>query len=116
LIESAYRTGEKLGGAVWTPDEAGPYPTVPSPGARWQPGGYPALQPHEYRRNGTAKVLTLFHPATGRVRVKGVPRSAKGVLPPWLQAAVSALRQSLPAAPPVDAAIKQQLWAAWQAG
>ena len=25
-------------------------------------------QPHEYIRNGTAKVLTLFHPADGRVR------------------------------------------------
>jgi hypothetical protein len=116
LIERAYRTGEKLGVAVWTQDEAGPYPTVPYPGASWQPGGHPALQPHEYVRNGTAKLLTLFHPATGRVRVKGVTSSANGVLHPWLQAELSAILQALPAAPPVDADTNQQLWAAWQAG
>ena len=40
--------GEKLGLAVWTEDEAGPYQTLPYPGASWQLVGHPALQPHEY--------------------------------------------------------------------
>jgi hypothetical protein len=57
---------------VWTEDEAGPYQTVPYPGASWQPTGEPKRRPHEYVRQGTAKLLTLFHPATGEVRVRGV--------------------------------------------
>jgi hypothetical protein len=89
LIEKAYRLGEKLGLAVWTEDEAGPYQTLPYPGASWQPMGRPAHQPHEYIRNGTAKLLTLFHPASGQVRVKGVRSSANVVLHPWLKAELS---------------------------
>ena len=34
----------------------------------------PARVDHEYIRNGTAKLLSLFHPSTGQVRVKGVTR------------------------------------------
>jgi hypothetical protein len=116
LIESAYRVGERLGLAVWTEDEAGPYQTLPYPGASWQPIGQPARQPHEYIRNGTAKLLTLFHPASGRVRVKGVISSANVVLHPWLKAELSAILQSLPAAPPIDAQTNRQFWEVWQAG
>jgi hypothetical protein len=116
LIERAYQTGAKQGLSVWTQDEAGPYQTLPYPGASWQPVGFPALQPHEYLRNGTAKLLTLFHPATGQVRVKGVTSSANVVLHPWLQAEVSAILQALPEAPPVDAPINRQRWEAWQEG
>jgi len=60
LIELAYITGEKLGLAVWVEDEAGPYQTVPYSGQSWQMEQHPVRQPHEYIRNGTAKMLTLF--------------------------------------------------------
>jgi hypothetical protein len=72
LIEQAYTQGPRMGLAVWGMDEAGPYQAIPQPGARWQPVGHPARYPHEHVRNGTAKLLTLSHPATGQVRVKGV--------------------------------------------
>ena len=62
-----------MGLAVWVEDEAGPYQTVPYPGESWQPGGQPVHQPHEYIRNGTAKMLTLFHPASGECGSKGSP-------------------------------------------
>ena len=47
----------------------------------------PARYPHEHIRHGTAKLLTLFHPASGRVRVKGVTSAANAVLHPWLEPA-----------------------------
>ena len=58
--------GAGLGLAVWCADEAGPYPAIPQPGASWRPVGEPIRYPHEYVRGGTAKLLTLFHPVTGR--------------------------------------------------
>jgi hypothetical protein len=108
--------GEKLGLAVWTEDEAGPYQTLPYPGASWRPAGHPALQPHEYIRNGTAKLLTLFHPSSGRVRVKGVTSSANAILHPWLKTELNAILETLPEAPPIDAHTNRQLWEAWQSG
>ena len=66
-------------------DEAGPYQAIPQPGASWQPEGHPRLLPHEYERGGTAKLLTLFRPATGQVRAKGVLSVTNAVLHPWLQ-------------------------------
>ena len=36
---------------------------MPQPGPSWEPECEPARQPHEHLRDGTAKVLTLFHPA-----------------------------------------------------
>ena len=65
MIQRAYRTGEALGLQVWCQDEAGPYQAVPQPVPAWQPEGHPRRQPHEYVRGGTAKLLTLFRPATG---------------------------------------------------
>ena len=62
MIEAAYRTGEAMGLSVWCTDQAGPYQTIPYAGQSWRPEGHPARQPHEYLRDGTAKVLTLFHP------------------------------------------------------
>ncbi len=70
-------------------DEAGPYQAIPQPGASWQLQGYPVLQPHEYERGGTAKLLTLFRPATGEVRAKGVLSAPNVVLHPWLQGELS---------------------------
>jgi transposase len=88
LIEAAYTIGAQLGLAVWTEDEAGPFQTVPEPGGSWQPEGEPARQPHEYVRNGTAKVLTMFEPASGQVRVKGVSSVTNAVLHAWMKATV----------------------------
>ena len=63
----AYRTAEAAGIALWCQDEAGPYQAIPQPGASWQLIGQPLRQPHEYIRGGTAKLLTLFRPATGEI-------------------------------------------------
>jgi hypothetical protein len=83
--------------AVWCQDEAGPYQTVPLPGQSWEPMGKARCQPHEYERNGTAKLLTLFHPATGQVRAQGVTSAANAVLHPWLQAELLDVLARLPA-------------------
>lgn len=72
-------------------DEAGPYQAIPQPGSSWQPEGHPALQPHEYERGGTAKLLTLFRPATGQIRAKGVLSVTNAVLHPWLKEQLAAL-------------------------
>jgi DDE superfamily endonuclease len=72
-------------------DEAGPYQAIPLPGASWQPEGHPALQPHEYERGGTAKLLTLFRPATGEIRAKGVVSVTNAVLHPWLTEQLAAV-------------------------
>ena len=71
LIEEAYLHGEQRGLAVCNEDEAGPFQSIPQPGSSWQPQEQAARQPHEYIRGGTAKLLTLFHPASGQVRVTG---------------------------------------------
>ena len=88
--------GEKMGFAVWVEDEAGPYQTVPYPGESWQPEGHPVRQPHEYIRNGTAKMLTFFHPTTGEVRVKGVTQSTNAILHPWVKEQVNEVLKTLP--------------------
>jgi hypothetical protein len=108
--------GEKMGLAVWVEDEAGPYQTVPDSGESWQPAGHPVQQPHEYIRNGTAKLLTLFHPATGQVRVKGVTHSTNAVLHPWVKEQVSEILKTLPEKPLLDEVTNRQAWTAWQAG
>jgi len=66
--------------ALWCEDEAGPYQTIPYAGHHWCASGQPARQAHEYFRDGTAKLLTLFHPASGQVRMKGVTRSPNVIL------------------------------------
>jgi len=70
---------------------------VPQPGASWEPQGKPACQPHEYVRGGTAKLLTLFHPASGAVRAKGVTSAPNIVLHPWLQDELEQVLAALPA-------------------
>src|SRR6266566_2827152 len=85
LIEQAYTEGERLGLAVWGMDEAGPYQAIPQPGICWQPLTCPVRYPHEHLRHGTAKMLTLFHPSTGTVRVKGVRNCPNAVLHACLQ-------------------------------
>lgn len=102
---------------MWTQDEAGPYQAIPQPGTRWQPCTQPARYPHEHVRHGTAKLLTLFHPASGQVRVKGVPSAPNAVLHPWLEQELTAILAALPApteAPPATA--NRAAYAFWQAG
>jgi hypothetical protein len=56
----------------------------------------PAHRPHEYIRGGTAKLLTLFRPATGTVRARPVERTPNAVLHPWIQQEVTAILADLP--------------------
>ncbi len=116
MIEAAYRLGAALGLAVRTEDEAGPFQTVPYPGGSWEPAGLPAHQPHEYLRGGTAKLLTLFHPASGQVRVKGVTSCTNRVLHPWLQGELAAILAALPPAVPLAPEANRVAWARWQEG
>jgi hypothetical protein len=107
--------GQQQGLAVWGHDQAGPYQTVPQAGPSWQPEGQPARQPAEYMRNGTAKMLTLFHPTTGRVRVKGVTHCPNAVLHPWLKQELTAILAKLPAAvAESDPILRRQQWERWQ--
>jgi len=115
LIEDAYTLGESLGLAVWCEDEAGPFQTIPHPGPSWQPEGNPARQPHEYIRNGTAKVLTLFHPADGQVRIEGTTTCPNTVLHPWLKRELAAVLAELPT-PPSTADASRAEWERWQVG
>jgi hypothetical protein len=113
LIEAAY-TQEAL--PVYTEDEAGPYQTVPSPGAHWHPDGKPVQQSHEYVRNGTAKQLTLFHPASGEVRVKGVTSSANAILHPWLEGELTEVLATLPEPETRSPEENRRCWERWQEG
>jgi hypothetical protein len=114
MIELAYREAEAAGVPVWCQDEAGPYQAIPQPGASWQPVGEPQRQPHEYLRGGTAKLLTLFRPATGEVRAQGVRNAPHTVLHPWLQ---TELTQVLAALPPLTTGEAERpvlaRWATW---
>jgi len=100
LIEHACRLAEQSGVPLWCQDEAGPYQAIPQPGASWAPEGDPVRQPHEYVRGGTAKLLTLFRPATGEVRATGVTSAPNAVLHPWLKEELCQILSTLPAVVP----------------
>ena len=71
-------------------------------------------QPHEYVRGGTAKLLTLFRPATGEVRAKGVTNAPNVVLHPWLQTELTEVLASLPPLTlPEDERPPLAQWATW---
>lgn len=114
MIERAYRSGERLGLQVWTQDEGGPYQAIPQPGASWQPEGRPAHRPHEYIRGGTAKLLSLFRPATGEARAEPVEHATNAVLHPWLKQELTAILATCPpaASPPPEGC----RWSDWVAG
>ena len=102
---------------MWCEDEAGPYQAIPQPGPSWQPVGKPAQQPHEYVRGGTAKLLTLFRPATGEVRAQPVASATNAVLHPWLKDELSAILATLPTAPDEQVcAANRAAWLVWQEG
>lgn len=116
MIEQAYTQATQLGLDLWCEDEAGPFQTAPVAGTSWQPEGQPVRQDHEYVRNGTAKLLTLFHPRDGQVRVKGVRNCTNEVLLPWLQEELGAIVAKLPSAPELPAPERRALWEHWQEG
>lgn len=116
MIEDAYRIGAAMGLPVWCTDQAGPYQTIPYPGQSWQPEGEPARQPHEYIRDGTAKVLTLFHPTDGHVRVKGVTACPNSVLHPWLKGELAAILAAMPDPPTEPTTGWRAAWERWQEG
>ncbi len=117
LIEQAYQTGEELGLAVWTTDQAWPFQTVPDPGHSWERQGQPERQPHEYIRDGTARLSTLCRPADGELRTKGVTSCTNVVLHGWLKQELSAILSALPVPVKVPTPeVIQALWAIWTAG
>jgi hypothetical protein len=101
---------------VWTEDEARPFQTVPFPGNSWQEDDRPQRQASEYIRNGTAKMLTLFHPQDGKVRVKGVRSCTNVVLHGWLKRELGDIVEHLSTEAPVDEAANRLLWERWQEG
>ncbi len=110
-IEHAYHVGEAVGLAVYCEDAAGPYQAIPQPGSRWRPTAQPARQPHEYVRGGTAKLLSLFRPASGEYHALGVQHTTNALLHPWLKRELAAVLAALPArpAPPRP----EHAWAFW---
>lgn len=101
-----------MGIAVWCEDEAGPFGTVPYVGESWQLQEHPEKYPHEYIRDGTAKLLTLFHPKDGKVRVKGVRNCTNQVLHPWLKQELVEIVHSLP--PPTVSLSADETRLVWQ--
>src|SRR3954447_91456 len=116
-MEQAYTLGAELGLSVWCADEAGPFQAVPHSGVSWQLREHPAQQPHEYIRGGTTKILTLFHPATGQVRLQSATRCTNAVLHPWLRERLSDILAEVPSpGSSLDPAATQAAWAVWQGG
>ena len=75
------------------------------------------MQPHEYVRAGTSKVLTLFEPATGQVQLRPVTRSTNLVLHGWLKESLGAIIAALPTqATPANPVTSRGAWQVWQAG
>jgi hypothetical protein len=61
-------------------------------------------------------MLTLFHPATGQVRVKGVTSCPNVVLHAWLEAELLAILDTLPPAKLLPEDDNRAAWERWQAG
>lgn len=119
MIEDAYQQAEAMGLSVWCTDQAGPFQTTPHQGTSWRPEGRPDRHPHEYIRHGTAKVMTLFHPADGQVRIKGVRSCRNPVLHGWLKQELTTILSALPsppADPSGDAAALRSAWERWREG
>jgi transposase len=113
VIEYVYQAGERLGVPVWCEDEAGPYQAIPQPGRQWALQGHPTRQPHEYVRGGTAKLLTLFRPATGEVRAKAVEHTTNAELHPWLQQQMRAILATQTTPLPAGQGELGRLWEDW---
>ena len=61
--------------------------------------------------------MTLFHPKTGCLRVRGTTSTANQVLHPLLKEKFTAILQGLPQAEQIRSAKQNRvLWQTWQAG
>jgi transposase len=90
---------------------------MPYAGVNWQRETKARPLAHEYMRNGTAKLMTLFCPATGEVRVRGTRSCTNVVLHHWIQEACGAILATLPAEEdPLAPEENRQQWERWQAG
>ena len=117
LIEAAYTRAHELGLQVYCADQAGPFQTIPYPGKSWRKEGKAALYDHEYIRNGTAKLMTIFHPATGEVRAKGTHRCRNIELHPWMKEELSQIVEQLPASgDTISQEERRARWKRWQEG
>jgi DDE superfamily endonuclease len=117
LIERAYTVGATLGLATWCEDEAGPFQTVPYAGVSWQLETKGRPLEHEYIRNGTAKLMTLFCPATGEVRVRGTRSCTNKVLHHWMQEELLTTLAALPVGEDtLSPEENRQQWEQWQEG
>lgn len=116
MIEEAYTTGEQLGLAVWTYDEAGPFQPRPLAGQSWHAQGRPQRQSSHYVRCGTVKLLCLFQPAVGQVYAKGVTHCPNTVLHAWLKTELRRIVATLPAPPAIEPTVNRRLWQHWQEG
>ncbi|BAY59207.1 hypothetical protein NIES2135_60840 (plasmid) [Leptolyngbya boryana NIES-2135] len=106
-----------MGIAVWCQDEAGPFQTVPYPASSWQLEEHPQQQSHEYLREGTAKLLTLFHPHDGQVRVKGVESATNLVLHAWLKQELTQIIKALPeVSQSLPSELIRSMWQQWREG
>ena len=105
-----------MGLAVWCHDQAGPFQTAPYPGSSWQKQEGARRHSHEYIRNGTAKLMTLFHPATGEVKAKGVGSCPNCVLHPWLKGHLSQILETLPTKSAIASSQNHQQWMQWYEG
>jgi len=101
---------------VWTEDEAGPFKTEPVAGNSWEQDGSARKLPHEYRRDGTAKMLTLFHPTSGELRARGVKSCTNVVLHGWLKEELASIVAALPPQPESSLEENRKLWESWQEG
>jgi DDE superfamily endonuclease len=114
LIEAAYTQGENMGLMVLCEDEAGSYQAIAQTGQSWHEQNLPARMPHEYVRAGTAKLLTLFRPATGELHAKGVVSSANAILHPWLESTLTVLLEQHPVLPVLEKTANRATWVRWQ--
>jgi hypothetical protein len=71
----------------------------------------PARQAHQYLRGETAKLLTLFRPATGELRADAVQQSTNAILHPWLKRELAdILKHCPPASSTVPTGRRWQDW------
>jgi hypothetical protein len=90
---------------VWGVDQAGPLQSMPYPGSRWEPHtgqtGMPASPALEEWQSQAD--MSLLHPSTGEVRVKGVHNSCtNAVLHPWLKEHLRDILKTLPPPQPLS--------------
>lgn len=61
-------------------------------------------------------MLSLFHPATGRLHVKGVMQSTNAILHPWIKEQVARILSTLPDPVALPEDQNRANWERWQEG